>query len=162
MELTQKYIKSILHYNRLTGLFTWKQRLSRRAKIGSIAGTINGRGYIEIGIAGKRYRAHRLAFLYTKGYIPKEIDHEDHKRDNNIFKNLNAVTHKENSKNISLPTKSVSGTLGVNKGRRNKWRARIKIDGIEIGLGHYTNKDDAIKARKEAEVKYNFHKNSGV
>jgi len=37
-----------------------------------------------------------------------------------------------------------------------KWRARIRVDDISISLGTYKNKDDAIKARKNAEIKYGF------
>ena len=48
-----------------------------------------------------------------------------------------------------------SGVTGVTwKNREQKWIARINIDGKEIYLGSYTNKEDAIKARREAEDKY--------
>ena len=33
-------------------------------------------------------------------------------------------------------------------------RARIKINGKNISLGNYDNIDDAIEARKQAELKY--------
>ena len=48
-----------------------------------------------------------------------------------------------------------SGVTGVTwKNRKQKWIANIHIDGKEIYLGSYTNKEDAIKARREAEDKY--------
>ncbi|RLB67344.1 MAG: AP2 domain-containing protein, partial [Deltaproteobacteria bacterium] len=33
---------------------------------------------------------------------------------------------------------------------------RIKVDNKLLSLGRYSNIDDAVSARKEAEVKYNF------
>lgn len=44
----------------------------------------------------------------------------------------------------------------------NNWRARIGVEGKTLNLGSFTDKQDAIAARKAAEVKYNFHSNHGV
>ena len=38
--------------------------------------------------------------------------------------------------------------------RLNKWRARITIDDTPIYLGIFENKDDAIRARLQAEKQY--------
>ncbi|MDF2790656.1 MAG: pathosis-related transcriptional factor/ERF, DNA-binding [Neobacillus sp.] len=46
-----------------------------------------------------------------------------------------------------------SGVTGVCK-FQGRWRALIGFKGKQISLGYYTNKEDAIKARKEAEEKY--------
>lgn len=35
-----------------------------------------------------------------------------------------------------------------------KWCVRIKKDGKRITIGYFNNKDEAIHARKEAEIKY--------
>ena len=37
---------------------------------------------------------------------------------------------------------------------REKWMARIVLNKKDIYLGRYSNKEDAIKARLEAEIKY--------
>ena len=42
-----------------------------------------------------------------------------------------------------------------------KWRAQIVFDGKRKHLGYFTEKTDAIAARKAAEVKYGFHANHG-
>ncbi|WP_260164830.1 AP2 domain-containing protein [Lentilactobacillus buchneri] len=48
-----------------------------------------------------------------------------------------------------------SGIKGVSwDNGRNKWRAYIRIKRKAISLGYFTNKADAIVARKEAEEKY--------
>ena len=47
-----------------------------------------------------------------------------------------------------------SGITGVSwDGTRGKWTAQINFKGVHYNLGRYDNKDDAIKARKEAEEK---------
>ena len=38
--------------------------------------------------------------------------------------------------------------------RSGKWQVRIMYNYKNIYLGRYTNKEDAIKARKQAEIKY--------
>lgn len=48
-----------------------------------------------------------------------------------------------------------SGVKGVcREPRTNKWRAYITVDKKTIDLGTFADKEDAIKARKEAEEKY--------
>ena len=42
----------------------------------------------------------------------------------------------------------------VGKKSRDKWVARIMYKGKIINLGSFTNKEDAIKVRQEAEIKY--------
>ncbi len=48
-----------------------------------------------------------------------------------------------------------SGVRGVQFHKQsNKWRARIKFKGKEIGLGYYHDFQDAVDARKKAEEEY--------
>lgn len=47
------------------------------------------------------------------------------------------------------------GCKGVNwHSKERKWNARISVKGKRISLGSFKNLNDAIKARKEAEIKY--------
>ena len=48
------------------------------------------------------YRAHRLAFLYMKGYIPKLIDHKDRNGLNNKWNNLREANKSTNGADKSL------------------------------------------------------------
>ncbi|EFE1615700.1 hypothetical protein CKI87_000297 [Escherichia coli] len=61
----------VLDYNKETGIFTWKKKLSARGAVGKVAGTISY-GYNAINIDGVRYFAHRLAWLYVYGEWPKQ------------------------------------------------------------------------------------------
>jgi hypothetical protein len=73
--ITVQQLKKRLHYDPETGIFTW---LNGQRK-GQPAGSKNGRGYLEIrpSVDGsrKRYKAHRLAWLYIFGQWSSEIDH---------------------------------------------------------------------------------------
>lgn len=69
--------------------------------------------------------------------------------------NLRPATQQENMRNISLQKNNTSGVTGVSIHKQTgKWRARIMVDYKEIALGLFDNKEDAIKARLQAEIKY--------
>ena len=51
--------------------------------------------------------------------------------------------------------------MGVYKYGKDKWTSRIKVDGKFLHLGIFSDFDEAVKIRKEAEVQYNFHTNHG-
>ena len=152
--LTQKELKNRLIYDDKTGLFSNKK--------GKIIGSIS-LGYIRISINKKSYQAHRLAWLYVYGKLPKcQIDHINHNRADNKINNLREVTNLENGKNQSLRNDSKSGVVGVSwHTASKKWRARIMVDGADIHLGHFFLFHEAVNARKNAEVLYDFHENHG-
>ena len=53
------------------------------------------------------------------------------------------------------PKDNTSGCVGVYwNTQRNKWYAQITVNKKTISLGYFYNKADAIKARKDAEIKY--------
>lgn len=96
------------------------------------------------------------------GDIPDgcEVDHKKHpsrwenKIDNRKC-NLQIKTRSQNMMNQTLSTKNTSGTTGVSwREDQQRWRAYIQLDGKHIHLGNFINKEDAIAARKAAEIKY--------
>jgi hypothetical protein len=161
--LTQARLKELLHYCPDSGLFTW---MASRGSIkkGCVSGTAHSEGYINIGVDGSRYFAHRLAFLYMVGVMPKEdVDHINHSRDDNRWGNLRGATRADNSKNSSISKSSTSGISGVSWHKASaKWRAHIRVDGKQKHLGSYGSLTTAGLARKKAERKYGFHENHGV
>lgn len=83
------------------------------------------------------------------------VDHINHNPYDNRKDNLRIVTSTQNSYNRRIQSNNTSGVTGVYYANdRNKWRAYIKSDKKQIYLGQFDNKEDAIKARKEAEEKY--------
>ena len=176
--LTQKELKKLLHYNPETGIFTWLRRSEDMFKgaaptrtanawnirfAGTRAGSVGVHGYQQITVLGKNYRVQRLAWLYVYGEFPQaEIDNEDRDKINNCITNLRDVSGAVNSKNCSLPTHNTSGFVGVGwLARMGKWAAKIKVNGKQLHLGTFTNKEDAVEARKVANIKYGFHLNHG-
>ena len=161
--LTQEYIKSILNYNRLTGVFTRSAKTSNSVNIGDIAGCVNRNGYVVIRVLNKLMYAHRLAWLYEYGHLPEfEIDHINGDRSDNRIANLRDVTRTENSKNLSMRSDNNSGVVGVCwSSLHNKWSAEIADNGKKVFLGLFVDINDAIKARSIAESKYNYHSNHG-
>jgi hypothetical protein len=155
-KLTQKRLKEVLKYYPSLGIFRWRTREGRKKNI--IAGYKNSRGYIVIGIDGKTYYAHQLAFLYIHGYLPENgIDHIDGNPSNNKIKNLREVSHQCNMRNTGNRINNTSGVKGVYWNKRdNKWRAQICINGEVKYLGIYKNFDNAVKTRYQAEKKLNW------
>ena len=69
--------------------------------------------------------------------------------------NLRKCSRLENAKNKSKFKNNTTGHTGVylEKGT-GSWRAMIYVNKENIYLGSFTKKEDAIEARKEAEIKY--------
>ncbi len=155
-ELTAEKLRSILNYESETGIFTWKVSNSNRVKVGAVAGSPNGHGYLCIKVLNRLYRAHRLAWLYVNGSWPKlDIDHINRNRSDNRIANLREVTHKQNMQNASKRSDNTSGHPGVcwHK-QKSKWQARIRHNYKRIYLGYYNTIEEANAARKAAEKLY--------
>jgi hypothetical protein len=127
--------------------------------------TGNGCVYLEVNFEACLYKEHILIMLYMMGDIfprDSEIDHIDHNRQNNAWSNLRVVCRKVNSRNLSKHKTNKSGVTGVNWNKaKNKWRAYIMVNYKQVHLGLFSSFDDAVKARQEAEIKYEFHTNHG-
>jgi len=158
--IDQKTLKKHLDYDPETGLFRWKIA-RQRIKVGEVAGTTNNYGYICIKIFSKRYKAHRLPWLYTHGEFPEDsMDHINRIKNDNRIANLRAVTHTENMRNRSLQSSNTSGHTGVywiKEKKEKKWRVRVK----NIDYGYFKYKQDAIKKSKSVYKELGFHENHG-
>jgi len=160
--ITQNRLKEVLHYDPESGVFAWIKRISHRIKVGDVAGTMDTKGYIVIGVDGVLYKAHRLAFLYMDGVIPIQIDHEGHKKSDNRWDKIHPSTDSDNRMNMPISKKNKSGYCGVSWDRyRGKWSAKIQVNHKTIHLGRFTEKKSAELARQAANKKYNFHENHG-
>lgn len=160
--LTQERLKELLSYDESSGLFYWK--VSRRnIKAGDIAGHLTEYGYYKLMIDSVVYQAHQLAWFYHYGYFPKgQIDHINHNKSDNRICNLREVSEKDNHKNRPKQVNNTSGCTGVSWYKlTNKWIAHIQVNKKHITLGYFNTFTEAVRARKEAEVKYGFYKNHG-
>jgi hypothetical protein len=156
------YLKSILHYDEINGFVKWIVNLTKKQKIGFEVGYMEVQGYRCVRIGGTLYRVHRLAWFYTYGEWPDNIDHINGIRDDNRIINLRSVTDKENQKNQKIRDDNTSGFVGVSWCKeRNKWASYINHNQKRIPLGRFSDKADAIKARMRANKKYGYHENHG-
>ncbi len=152
-DLTAAYVRSILSYNRKTGVFRWKVR-RRGIQCGDIAGAVRA-GYRGIGIDFRRYRATRLAWLYVTGSWPThEIDHKNLNKADDRFSNLRPATHSQNLSNVAIKRNNTSGIKGVSwDRRRRKWIATITANGRQQNLGRFRTRRAAKAAYRSAAAK---------
>lgn len=160
--LSVDYIKSVLDYDPLTGIFRWRERMdvrpTTRARLtGKIAGSLDKQGYIRIVVVKNWLMAHRLAWLYMTGKWPEfEIDHRNGVRSDNRWAELRAATNIQNAVNSKKRCDNTSGFKGVSWSERNKkWISRITADKKPIYLGCFETAEAAYEAYKQAAI--NFH-----
>lgn len=130
---------------------------------GKPALTSMSRGYFRGRVFGRQFLVHRVVWAMTHGEWPNHgIDHINGVKTDNRPTNLRDVPQSENARNTRIGKKNTSGTLGVSwdKGCK-KWAATIRQDGRQRRIGLFVKKDDAVRARKEAEQKIGYHKNHG-
>ena len=154
----KKVLDGLFSYNYETGLLSRKSS-SGRTKSG-VCSAKNPKGYVYTRVNGKRFFVHRIIWKMIKGKDSDQIDHINGINDDNRFCNLRSVTHHENQKNKRIRSNNISGVIGVYL-KSKGWEAQLGVNNETIKLGFYDSKEDAIKARKLAEVKYGYHPNHG-
>lgn len=83
------------------------------------------------------------------------VDHKNHKTTDNRKSNLRIVTNSQNCMNRKLVINNTSGVTGVSWDKKsNKWHSRIGINNKEISLGFFSDFNEAVNVRKQAEQKY--------
>lgn len=117
-------------------------------------------GWREHNSCGRKY-CPLVAYIDGK-HVPmshllgrKQYDHIDRNPLNNRKSNFRIATKQENVWNSTIRCDNASGFIGVSWRKNDcKWTARININNESIFLGSFQEKEDAIKARLEAEAKY--------
>jgi hypothetical protein len=93
--------------------------------------------------------------IIMKPPIGIEIDHIDGNRLNNQKSNLRFATSSQNKMNRGARKDNKSGYKGVSwHKQRNKWTARIMVDGRYQHLGLFEDIADAIKKYNEYALKF--------
>lgn len=129
-------------------------------KIKDYCWSYNNKGYVVATERGTRKSVFLHVLLMSP--VPKDmkVDHKRHPPRNgqkydNRKSNLEIKTNSQNMMNASLYTNNTSGVSGVTFTKANgKWQVRIGVGNKRIHVGYYDSFDDAVKTRKDAEIKY--------
>ena len=164
-------ITKLLDYDPKTGIFVWLTRPVRSVYertdhtwntryAGKLAGCVVRWGdrlrYLSICINGKRYQAHRLAYLYMTGeFPPDQIDHKDCNGLNNRWSNLRRANASQNGGNSGIRVNNTSGFKGVSFDKsRRRYIAHIRVYGNLKYLGRFDTPKAAHIAYVEAAKKH--------
>ena len=111
-------------------------------------------GYLMVKPNGKPKRIHQLVAIAFLNHTPDGthkivVDHIDNDRLNNRVDNLQLISNRENS---SKDRKGYfSKYVGVSWYKRDrKWVARIRVNGENKNLGHFTNEIEAAESYQTA------------
>lgn len=145
--ITFSRLREMLSYDPQIGEFRWKISPNGRMKAGAIAGKTS-KGYRQIGVDGRLYAAHRLAWLYQTGKWPVDlIDHINCDPGDNRFCNLREASRSENARNSKLNARNTSGFKGVTWEKNAKrWMAQIQVNCKNNNLGLFDTPEEAHSA----------------
>lgn len=117
VEITAERLREMLSYDKDSGVFVWRKRVSNVAA-GAIAGRIIGKaGYRYIRIDNYDYTAQRLAWLYVTGEWPKApVQFIDESNRNLRFSNLRLTNALPNASDFDTSTRD--GMNAYNRARR--------------------------------------------
>jgi hypothetical protein len=120
--------------------------------------TLNNWGYLHGGVNGRSMLAHRAIWEIVTGRPPEQqMDHINGDKTDNRLINLREVTPSFNTSNRGVPINNSSGVIGVcwNAGRK-RWQAQIRLGRKQHHLGLFKSRDEALRARRAAEIALNF------
>jgi hypothetical protein len=158
--LTVERLRELLSYDANTGMFRWLAKSaprSNRRKVGDLAGCVGVQGYVVLGVEGRSYRAHRLAWFYVHGVWPeKHIDHINGNRADNRIENLRDVSAAQNNRNLQRAKRqNQTGLLGVFRNGK-RWSAQLRGTSGPRHLGMFDTPEEAHMAYLAAKQTAQF------
>lgn len=114
---------------------------------------LNRDGYYTVGLhkngIAKTKQVHQLVAIAFYNHEPNGftlvVNHKDLNKQNNNYKNLDVVTHRENSNRKHLSSTSVFTGVCWHKDHK-KWHTKIGINGKTKHLGYFDNELEASEA----------------
>lgn len=171
-------LRKLLRYDPETGLLFWRERPSdmfpgttpggQKAEAARwnnrLAGkpafrNLRGKGYMSGTIEPNCMSTHRVVWAMHHNKWPSDqIDHINGDKLDNRIENLRDVDTTTNCQNRSKRSDNTSGHPGVIWHKQNRhWRATITVRGTKLYLGGFPEREDAIRARKAAEIAHGFN-----
>lgn len=159
MKPTRAQILRCLTYSPDTGEFVWLRRPEMPASwngkwAGKPAGNVD-QGYVRIGLFGRRFKAHVLAWLIMSGEWPGgEVDHINRVRNDNRWVNLRLANDHQNACNRSLRSDNSTGHVGVTiRPDTGRYQASICHLGRKHHIGVFDTIQEAAAARDAAAIR---------
>jgi hypothetical protein len=119
----------------------------------------NKDGYLRVGLKNtingryKLYYIHDILFYMNYHWLPEEIDHVNHVKNDN--RDVNMQPSNPTLQQVNMPKKS--GTSSRYKGvcyyackKSKKWRASLHHKGKHLSFGYYESEEDAARAYDKA------------
>lgn len=126
--------------------------LRKRCEARIVAVAHHGNLYAMLHEAGRPKKVHRLILNPPPGVL---VDHRNHDCTDNRRANLRFATPQENGANSKLSKANTSGHVGVCWYKRdNNWKVQLKKNYKVLHIGYFAKKEDAIAARKAAELEH--------
>lgn len=134
----QYYYFSMSDYEKIKE-YCWSEHINKNTGYHSLRAKVNK----------KVISMHKLLGLYNPDHINRNP--LDNRRENfNVH-----TTNREQCLNQGLRKDNKYGCKGIEwRKQRNKWQARISVNGKQKYLGLFGNKEDAIISRLKAEIDY--------
>lgn len=161
-EITQAILHEYLAYDINTGFLTWLKKRSKKACVGSRAGSyIPNNGFRVISLFGKSYPEHHVIWCWVHGYWPKNrIDHKDQNHANNAIANLQELSVGQHT----LANSARKNAKGERHGiwycpKRDRYISEITYQRKKVFQRTYpiNHLSIAIKERNEKLIELGFH-----
>jgi len=153
MEVTHEFVQERFTYDP-EGFLVWTAAANNQ-HIGKRAGYRKKDGYVYIDLFNnkKSVGAHRLIFLWHHGYLPPMLDHINRIKSDNRIENLREATPTQQNANKAINPRSATKHKGVAYEKsRNRYRARIKVQGKVKNIGRFKTPEEAHAAYMKAAI----------
>lgn len=176
--ITPEFLRKLIRYEPSSGKYFWIARdpslftpTKKRSQIALATWwnsrfadketfiCVNNRGYLTTRIFGHCMLAHRAIWAIHYGAWPTlDLDHINRDRADNRLENLREATPSQNARNKSLASNNKSGVRGVYQDSEyGGWRANIYTnEKKQIYLGAFKTREEAIAARRAAEIELGY------
>jgi len=149
----EEYIHKHLEYR--DGHLYWKNLVKGSRYNGTTAGVSNGKGYLQVRVAGKAIYAHRLIYFICTGGWPKDqIDHINKDNTDNRIENLRECSRSQNHMNRKTkPGRTLPRNVYLDRSTGH-YRVILTKNTKKIPIGSFVDIEMAEIAAKEAREKY--------